>query len=97
MTIGIIIEYDESDDEDDEGSDDVESKLEKLKQFVLTFRKGNYDDDIEDALGRSADHLLPTTTHPEGIDHLYRKPADWMERNAIGLEHVKAQLQQHTR
>jgi len=88
--------YDESDDEEDDGGEGNELKSEKLKQFMLSFCKGYYDDDIEEALGRSADHRLPTTIHAECID-LYRKPADWMERNAIGLENVKAQLQEHTR
>ena len=61
---------------------------------MLTFRKGNYDGDIKDSLGRGADISRIATTH-EGID-LFNKPADWMERNAIGWENVKEQLEQHT-
>jgi hypothetical protein len=60
---------------------------------MLTFSKGNYDNDIEDALGRGADQSRIATTR-EVID-LYNKPADWMERNAIGLENLKEQLETH--
>ena len=61
---------------------------------MLTFHEGNYDDDIEDTLRRGADDSRITTTR-EGIN-LYDKPADWMERNAIGLERIKTELDMHT-
>ena len=97
-------EESESDDEDGDGSDgrdgsdgsdgseEDEPTAEELKQFMLTFSKDNYDNDIEDAL--SAYHSRIATTD-EVID-LYNKPPDWMERNAIGLENLKKQLEKHT-
>ena len=87
------VEYDESDDEDDDGSEEDILTLEEMKKLMLTFCKGNYDGEIESALGENPPR---TATHPGGFD-LYNKPADWMERNAIGLENVKLQLQERTR
>ena len=41
------VEYNDSDDEDDDGFNS-----EDLIRPVLTFHKGGYNNDIEDALGR---------------------------------------------
>ncbi len=77
-----------------ERSEEDEPRAKVLTQFMLTFRRGNYDDYIENALGRVDDHSRITTIHL-GIDPCNR-PADWMERNAIVLANLKMQMEQHT-
>ena len=80
----------DSDDDDDDDSEGL--TLEEMRKFICTFTRGNYEDKIENALGRGADRLLSTTAN--AVIGLYNKPADWMERNAVGLENLKEQLQQ---
>jgi len=80
----------DSDDDDDNDSEGL--TLKEMRKFICTFSRGNYEDKIENGLGRGADRPLSTTA--DAVIGLYNKPADWMERNAVGLRKLKWQLQQ---
>jgi hypothetical protein len=82
---------DESSDEesDDDDDDDEEIEDEILEAFMRTFHTGNYDNTIDKAL--SSDRGVTFTTRATQAS--YDKPDNWRERNRIGLDKVKAQLQ----
>jgi hypothetical protein len=58
-------------------------------EFIRTFHTGNYDNTIDEAL--SSDRGVTFTTRATQAS--YNKPDNWRERNRIGLDKVKAQLQ----
>jgi hypothetical protein len=88
--------YDDEDDSEDSESDEEESDDDGvedkifLEQFILTFHYGDYDAEIDDklSLDRSPWHSPARPTQAS-----YNKPDNWRERNRIGLEEVKRQLQ----
>jgi hypothetical protein len=86
-------EEDESDDnennDDEEGDDDEYT----VKKFIRTFNNGDYDAKFDDALGldRSLDRNIILQAWPTRASYI--KPDNWQERNRIGLERVKEQLE----
>jgi hypothetical protein len=82
---------DSGEDNDDEESgndkDNGEEKMKNVEKFILAFSNGDYDAEFDDKLDRG----LPSTAHPTQAS--YTKPDNWRERNRIGLEKVKEQLQ----
>jgi hypothetical protein len=81
----------DGDDEDDDDSsvidvigDDIVGK------FILTFSNGNYDAQFDDKLSADRGLVLPNT---QPMQSSYMKPDNWVERNRIGLEKVKEQLE----
>jgi len=60
-----------------------------LEAFMRTFHTGNYDNTFDEAL--SSDQGVAFTTRATQAS--YNKPDNWRERNRIGLDKVKAQLQ----
>jgi hypothetical protein len=88
--------YDDEDDSEDSESDEEESDDDGvedeifLEKFICTFHNGDYDAEIEDklSLDRSPWHGPARPTQAS-----YNKPDNWRERNRIGLEKVKRQLQ----
>jgi len=88
-------EEDESDDADDDedssgSDDDIVIEDEIVEQFMRTFNNGDYDHEFDNAL--SSDRAEPLPVRPSQAS--YNKPDDWRERNRIGLEKVKEQLQE---
>ena len=79
---------DESEDDDDE-SDDEEIGDEIVETFILTFHNGDYDIEFDDAL--SYDRSVTLMVRP--TQTFYNKPENWRERNCIGLEKIKRELQ----
>jgi hypothetical protein len=77
-----------SDDEESDDDDGVEDEI-FLEKFIRTFHNGDYDAEIDDklSLDRSPWH------GPARPQASYNKPDNWRERNRIGLEKVKRQLQ----
>jgi hypothetical protein len=84
-------EGDEENDDDDEdvGSDDEEIDDEIVEKFILTFHNGDYDAEFDDALSYDRSVTLSTLSTQAS----YSKPDNWKERNQIGLERVKEELQ----
>jgi hypothetical protein len=81
---------DADDDEDSSGSDDV-IEDEIVEQFMRTFHNGDYDQEFDNAL--SLDRAEPLPNQPTQAS--YNKPNNWKkERNRIGLEKVKEQIQE---
>jgi hypothetical protein len=83
---------DADDDEDSSGSDDdvnIED-VKKMERFARTFNNGDYDQDLDDELSLKESGSL---SHIRATQALYNKPNDWVERNRIGLEGMKRQLQ----
>jgi hypothetical protein len=84
----------ESDDDDyDDKVNDSRSEEEKMKNimetFIRTFQIGGYDIELDNALCYERGIIPPA--HPTQAS--YNKPDNWRERNRIGLEMVKGQLQ----
>jgi hypothetical protein len=83
----------EDDDEDDNNDDDDEETIsiedKVTDKFILTFTNGNYDTEFDNEL--STDRGIIVSARPMQVS--YNKPDDWRERNRIGLERVKEQLQ----
>jgi hypothetical protein len=82
----------DNDDEEsgnDEDDDDDEEKMKNIEIFIRTFHNGNYDIQFEAALSLDRSGIEPDM-HTQA---LYNKPDNWRERNRIGLEKVKEQLQ----
>ena len=86
--------YDDVDDsENSEISDEEEEesgyKID-VEKFIHTFHNGDYDAEIDSklSLDRSPWHGPARPTQSS-----YNKPDNWRERNRIGLERVKEQLQ----
>jgi hypothetical protein len=80
---------DDNDDDSPLGSDDEEIKEEIVEKFILTFHNGDYDDEFDDALDLDQSVTIPA----QPTQASYNKPHNWRERNQIGLEKVKRQLQ----
>jgi len=81
-------EESEDDDEDDDEEEEIEAVL-IMETFIRTFHNGNYDAEFDDVLcyDRGVIQLVRSTQAS------YNKPDNWVERNRIGLEKVKRQLQ----
>jgi hypothetical protein len=71
------------------GVDDSDSIRDdrNLEIFIRTFHNGDYDAELNDLISRS----LPPPDTPTQAS--YNKPDNWRERNQLGLEKVKKQLQ----
>jgi hypothetical protein len=82
---------DDDDDNDDSISDDEVIEDEILEQFIRTFSIGDYIEfDNTLCLDRSV------ISSAQSTQALYDKPNNWVQRNQIGLEKVKEQLQLQT-
>jgi hypothetical protein len=81
----------EEDSDEEETSDDEEEEVhdEIAHNFISTFYKGDYDVEFDEALDLDRDITLPARSTQAS----YIKPDNWVERNQIGLEKVKEQLQ----
>jgi hypothetical protein len=91
---GIADNDNEDEDEDDDDNDDDKEEVMKIEDvivesFIRNFHKGEYDVELDDTLG--LDRGVPLPAHPTQAS--YNKPDNWRERNQIGLERVKEQLQ----
>jgi hypothetical protein len=85
-------EEDSDDDDDEEESEDDEIDIEdeiNVEQFTRTFHNGDYDQEFDIALSSDRNVTLPN----QPTQASYNKPENWQERNRIGLEIVKEQLQ----
>jgi len=60
-----------------------------VETFILTFHNGDYDIEFDDAL--SYDRSVTLMVRP--TQTFYNKPENWRERNCIGLEKIKRELQ----
>jgi len=56
---------------------------------MRTFHNGNYDAEIDDALTLDRS-IIPPARYTQAS---YNKPENWVDRNRIGLEKMKEQLQ----
>jgi hypothetical protein len=79
----------ESGNDEDDVDDDDEEKMKNMETFIRTFHNGNYDIEFEAAL--SIDRGVTLLVRPTQAS--YNKPDNWVERNRVGLEKVKEQLQ----
>jgi hypothetical protein len=77
---------DDDDDDDDSGG---EIDIENVKKIIRSFHNCDFDVDFDIAL--SADRNVTLPNQPTQAS--YNKPDNWRERNRIGLEKVKGQLQ----
>jgi hypothetical protein len=77
----------EGESSEDEGNNEEIKDKKNVEKFILAFSNGDYDAEFDDKLDRG----LPSTAHPTQAS--YTKPDNWRERNRIGLEKVKEQLQ----
>jgi hypothetical protein len=83
-------EDDDNEDDEDIGRDDEEEIGDKIvEKFILTFHNGNYDAEFDHALSFDRSETLPN----EPTQASYIKPDNWVERNRIGLEKTREQLQ----
>jgi hypothetical protein len=83
---------DAENDEDSSGSDDVVIEDEiNVEQFTRTFHNGDYDQEFDNEL--ISDRAAPLF-NSRATQASYNKPDDWRERNRIGLESVRGQLQE---
>ena len=87
-----------SDDDDDDVSYDsinadgwpvIPPIINTVEKFIRTFHKGYYDAEFDNAL-RLDRNVIPPARPTQAS---YNKPDNWIERNRIGLEKVKRQLQ----
>jgi hypothetical protein len=62
---------------------------ETVEKFIRTFHNGDYNAEIDDKLSYDRGVILPAQPSQAS----YIKPDNWIERNRIGLEKVKRQLQ----
>jgi hypothetical protein len=86
-------EYDDDDDDDEEDDDEEESEgdeidIENVEKFIRTFHNGDYDTEFDDALSFDRGVVFPARLELAS----YSKPDNWRERNRIGLDRVKEQL-----
>jgi hypothetical protein len=91
---------DESEDEEEESDDDDDNvcydsinangfvKDETVEKFIRTFHNGDYDAVFDDKLCNDRVRMPVRPTQES-----YNKPDNWIERNRIGLEKIKRQLQ----
>lgn len=85
-------EVESGDDDDDDQMVEDEIVVEK---FIRTFNNGNYDAEFDDAfsLDRTIMDRTIMTYRVRPTQASYNKPINWRERNRMGLERVKEQLQ----
>ena len=81
-------EEEESEDDDDDDKDD-EDIISSIQKFIRTFHNGDYDAEFDDVLSFDRG-VIPLVWSTQAS---YNKPDNWVERNRIGLEKVKGQLQ----
>jgi hypothetical protein len=81
----------EEDSDEEETSDEEEEEVhdEIVHNFGHNFHKGDYDVEFDEALNLDRAVTLPARSTQAS----YMKPDNWVERNRIGLEKVKEQLQ----
>jgi hypothetical protein len=79
----------EDNDDEESGNDDDEKTMKNMEIFIRTFHNGNYDVEFEAALSFDRGVTLPVRPTQAS----YNKPDNWRERNRIGLEKVREQLQ----
>ena len=79
---------DDSEEEEDNDDDEVEDEI--VDKFIRTFHNGDYDQEFDDALSSDRSAVVPNTRPTQAS---YNKLDNWVERNRIGLEKVKEQLQ----
>jgi hypothetical protein len=79
----------EEDSDEEETSDEDEDEEEVHDNFVRTFSEGDYKVEFDEALNLDRAVTLPA----QSTQASYTKPDNWVERNRIGLEKVKKQLQ----
>ena len=79
----------EEDSEDDDESTEEEIDNETVETFIFTFHRGDYDAEFDDALKYDRS-VIPRLSPTQAS---YIKSENWIERNRIGLERVKEQLQ----
>ena len=79
------------DDLDDLGEDNDEVIDDELvDKFIRTFHNGDYDAEFDVALSVDRSVTVPNGRPTQAS---YNKPDNWVERNRIGFEKVKRQLQ----
>jgi hypothetical protein len=79
------------DDLDDLGEDNDEVIDDELvDKFIRTFHNGDYDAEFDVALSVDRSVSVPNGRPTQAS---YNKPDNWVERNRIGLEKMKRQLQ----
>jgi hypothetical protein len=78
----------DDDDEEEEEKEEVHDEI--VNKFIGTFHNGDYDQEFDDALSSDRSIAQPTTRATQAS---YIKPDNWIERNRIGLERVKEQLE----
>jgi hypothetical protein len=92
---------DDNDNDDDEDEDEIDDGIESdeeeeeihdeiVHNFIHTFTNGDYDLEFDEALSWDQAAILPNTRATQAS---YNKPDNWVERNRIGLEKVKEQVQ----
>ena len=81
-------EESEDDDEDNDEEEEIEAVL-IMEKFIRTFHNGDYDTEFDDILSFDRG-VIPLVWSTQAS---YNKPDNWVERNRIGLEKVKGQLQ----
>jgi hypothetical protein len=83
-------DYENGDDDSSESTDAIEEiEVEHVEKFLRTFHNGNYDAEFDTLLTSDRSATLPVR-HTQAS---YNKPDNWRERNRIGLEKMKIQLQ----
>ena len=85
-------EEEEEESEDDNEDNDEEEEIEAviiMEKFICTFHNGDYDAEFDDLLSYDRG-VIPLVQSTQAS---YNKPDNWVERNRIGLEKVKRQLQ----
>jgi hypothetical protein len=80
---------DNDDEESGNDDDDDEERMTNMEIFIRTFHNGNYDIEFEAA--HSFDRCVTLQVWPTQAS--YNKPDNWRQRNRIGLEGVREQLQ----
>jgi len=85
---------DDKDDEEDSESDenigsDEEDIISSIEKFIRNFHNGDYNKELDDKLIHDRS-VIPLARPTQAS---YNKPDNWVERNRIGLEKVKEQLE----
>ena len=85
VSCGSEDDLDDSEEDNDEVIDD-----ELVDKFIRTFHNGDYDAEFDVALSVDRSVSVPNGRPTQAS---YNKPDNWVERNRIGLEKMKRQLQ----
>jgi hypothetical protein len=85
----------EEDSDEEETSDEDEDMVDGaiVEQFICTFHNCSYDVKFDDALCLDRSSPLPVRSIARPTQASYNKPDNWRERNRIGLDKIKGQLQ----